>query len=624
MSFQNEDNLFYLQRKIGALIFVVLMMLFIILSRLYFLQVHLGEKYARQASEIVLREEELVARRGSVLTVDDKLIADTRPYYEITLTPQYISKLDDVIASLSKFVPIDEADVRKRYEKARYQAKFQPVVIAEDIPYNWVAKLEEALLPYYSKEAPYDLSGVNVKKQPLRRYRYPEYFSHVLGYLKEIDKKGLAKARQEHPGVYSLGDLVGAAGVEKAYDLELKGLDGVYARVVDARGREIANNDDLKNLQITASFDPKPGYDLRTSLHFGAQQAAHDAFGDYKGAVVALNPNNGQVIALYSTPGYDANRITKKIDKKYWQKINLDSDKYLFNRAIQAMYPPASTYKMVGLSAAIDLDLLDPEKDKVRCSGGLRYGNRFFKCWKRGGHGLVDAVHALAWSCDVFFYKYGAEIGVDRLAEYSKMFGFSKPSGIELPYEKGGLIPTQEWKEKRYKQPWYPSETLSVSIGQSYNLTTTLQNAVAVSLVANDGYRVTPHIGYEFINSKGEVIETISRPRVKSKLAESKALEWVRKGMIEVVHGAGTARRLRQSPNKIAGKTGTAQVIGHGKRAKKGVNTENHALFVSFAPYDNPQIAVAVMVEHGRGGSSTAAPIAMKVIDAYFEKGEPK
>lgn len=618
MVFQNEDNLYYLQRKIAVILFVVLATLFVILSRLYFLQVMEGEKYSKKATEIVLREEELVAKRGNVLTIDDVIVADTRPYYEITLTPQYVSNLDDVIESLKKFIPINEEEIREKYKKARYQAKFQPVVIAEDISYNWVAKLEEALLPYYSQRSPYDLSGVNVKKQPLRRYKYPDYFSHVLGYLKEIDKKGLARAREDHPGIYSLGDLVGASGIEKHYDIQLKGLDGIYARVVDARGREIADNEDLKNLQLTASTDPKPGLQLRTSLHFAAQKAAHDAFGDFKGSVVALNPNNGQVIVLYSTPGYDANRITKTIDKPYWQKINLDPDKYLFNRAIQAMYPPASTYKMVGISAAIDLGLVDPEHDKVKCSGGLRYGNRFFKCWKRGGHGLVDTIHALAWSCDVFFYKYGAEIGVDRLAEYAHMFGFANRSGIDLPYEKGGLIPTQAWKQKRYKQPWYPSETLSVSIGQSYNLTTALQNAVAVSLVANDGYRVTPHIGYQFLNSKGEVVETIKTKKEKSKLAGSKALEWVRKGMIEVVHGAGTARRLRQSPNKIAGKTGTAQVIGHGKRAKKGVNTENHALFVSFAPYDNPQIAVAVMVEHGRGGSSTAAPIAMKVIDAYF------
>lgn len=620
MSYTPDENIAFLQRKIPIIIVAISVFFLIVLARLYYLQVMEGPTYEKLATEIFLREEELVARRGNILDRDGKVLADTKDYYEIVITPQYIQNRDRVIDSLVKILPLKKQDILDKLYLARYEAKFRPIPIAEDVPYNWVAKLQEYFSPAYVDGSEYDLSGVNVRHYPLRHYLHPKIFSHALGYLTEIDKPRLKKAKVEQPGVFSLGDLTGAAGVERAYDIQLKGKDGALARVVDARGREAKQTPDLKVLQTQATVLPEAGFTLRTTLDFDAQMMAHKAFKGRKGAVVALDPNTGEILVLYSSPGYDGNRITKNVDKDYWRKINLDEDKYLFNRAIQAMYPPASTYKVVVLAAGIDSGKIDPEKTKFRCAGGLRYGNRFFKCWRSGGHGRLSALFGLSRSCDVFFYNVGLKVGVDGIARYAKIFGLGSPTGIEIPFEKPGLVPSTEWKKKRYGQKWYESETLSVAIGQSYNLMTPLQNAVVVSLIANGGYRVTPHLGIEILDGDGKVMTKVEYPTQETELIGSEALKWVKKGMIEVVHGHGTARRLRKSPDLIAGKTGTAQVVSHGAKVKAGVNIVAHALFIAFAPYDNPKIAVSVMVEHGRGGSSTAAPIAMQVIDAYLSK----
>jgi len=618
MSYFQDENIAYLQRKIPFMVMAIIVFILIVVARLYYLQVVEGEHYEKMATEIFVRQEELVAKRGNITDRYGRVLADTRLYYELVITPQYVSDREKMIASLLAILPLEKEDVLEKLYKARYEAKFRPVVIAEDVPYEWVAKLKAYTAPVYPESGSYDLSGVDIRSFYIRQYLYPETFAHALGYLTEIDKRALKKAKIELPGVFSLGDLTGAAGVEKAYDIQLKGKDGMLGRVVDARGREVTQTQDLKVLQTQATFRPETGYTLRTSLDFKAQMVARDAFKGRKGAVVAIDPNNGQILVLYSSPGYDANRITKNVDKEYWAKINLDPDKFLFNRAIQAMYPPASTYKIIALTAGIDSGKIDPKKTKFRCGGGLQFGNRYFKCWKRGGHGTMTPLSGLAQSCDVFFYRLGMKVGIDTLAKYARIFGFGSNTGIEIPYEKPGLVPSKEWKMRRYNQKWYESETLSVVIGQSYNLSTPLQNAVAVSLIANGGYKVTPHLGLEIIDVNGNVIQKVEYPKEKTELVGSPAIEFVKKGMIEVVHGAGTAKRLRKSPFKIAGKTGTAQVVSHGAKVKKGTITIAHALFISFAPYDNPKIAVSVMVEHGRGGSSTAAPIAMQVIDAYL------
>ncbi|HLD45150.1 MAG TPA: penicillin-binding protein 2, partial [bacterium] len=488
-----EENLHYLHRKIPFIIVFVMIFVLTVLVRLYYLQVLRGEHYEKLADETFVRIEEVVARRGAITDRFGKVLADTRTYYEIVLIPQYLDDQDKIINSLLQVLPLDRQDILNRLYEARFEPRFQPVVVVDDAPYNWVANLQEQLLPDYDSKDSFSLRGVAVRSLPVRKYLYPELFSHALGYLTEIDKEALKKAKEKYADIYSLKDLVGAAGVEQGYELELKGRDGVFARVVDARGREVTTDADLNILAQRAMVKPQPGQTLKTTLSYDAQMAAYQAFQESgkKGTVVALDPNTGEVLVMFSSPGYDANRITKKVDKEYWKKINLDEDKYLFNRAIQGTYPPASTYKVVALAAGIDSGAIDPDKARFTCHGGLHFGNRFFKCWT--SHGTLPTLLGLSKSCDVFFYNVGLAVGVDGLAKYARLFGFGATTGIEIPFEKPGLVPSTEWKLKRYHEKWYESETLSVSIGQSYNLVTPLQNAVAVTKIANGGYKITPH-----------------------------------------------------------------------------------------------------------------------------------
>ena len=315
--------------------------------------------------------------------------------------------------------------------------------------------------------------------------------------------------------------------------------------------------------------------------------------------------------------------LPKKIDKPYWQMLNLHLDKFLYDRAIQAMYPPGSTYKPVTLISGLKSGVVDPLKTHFNCGGGLQFGNRYFHCWNKGGHGSVGAVRSLGQSCDVFFYNVGIKAGVDTIAKYADILGMGRVTGIDIPFEKGGLVPSSAWKEKRYKQKWIESETLSIAIGQGYDLVTPLQNAKLAAMIANGGYEVTPHLGVEIRDRNGLVISKIEQPLKTTELSGDEAVTWAQKGMIEVVHGAGTARKLQSSPYKIAGKTGTAQIIGHDSGKAKTKHTEDHGLFIAFAPYDDPKIAVSVIVENGRGGALAAAPVAQAIIDTYLGKIMP-
>jgi penicillin-binding protein 2 len=634
MSFRHDENIAYLQKRIFWLYVAIAFFLAVVVARLFFLQIQQGDYYLKLATEIFVREEEVVARRGRILDREGKVLAETRAYFEITVTPQYVTDQEKVIAALTKLLPLDAQLVRSKIEAARFEPRFRPIVVAEDIPYEWVVRLSEYLAPEYDAAAFYPLSGVAIRSWALRQYLYPELFAHAMGYLREIDKDTLAKQFKDQTDKYSMGDLIGASGLEKSYDDALRGRDGQMGRVVDARGREVTQNEDLKVLQNMATFPPVAGYDVVTALDFDAQEAASKFFSfpdaknpaksTYKkGAAVAIDPKTGAVIVLYSSPGYDANRITKKIDKPYWQMINLHPDKFLYDRAIQAMYPPGSTYKPVTLVSGLKSGVVDPLKTHFNCGGGLQFGNRYFKCWNKGGHGSVGTVRSLGQSCDVFFYNVGVKAGVDTIAKYADIFGFGRVTGIDIPFEKGGLVPSSAWKEKRHKQKWIESETLSISIGQGYDLVTPLQNAKLAAMIANGGYEVTPHLGYEIRDRNGAVVGKIERPLKTTDLTGDEAIVWAQKGMIEVVHGAGTAKKLKASPYKIAGKTGTAQVIGHDSGKAKTKHTEDHGLFIAYAPYDDPKIAVSVIVENGRGGSLAAAPVAMAIIDTYLGKIMP-
>lgn len=612
MIFDDEQIQTLKNRLVYAILFISFFFLSIV-ARLFYLQVLAGEKYLKMAEEVVVREDEVVARRGKILDRHGQVIADTKVYFEVTLTKQYTSNLEAVVKNVAKILSIDAEPMFETVKNAKDNRKYHPIPILEDVPFEWAAKLSEYLNESYQGGSEYDLSGVDVEAYPVRRYLYPEMFSHVLGYLSEINRDQLNDRKNFPELYYSRGDWIGANGLEKQYDLNLKGIDGKKVRVVDARGKEVPFNHDVQVLKEKISRDPEAGLHLQTTLDFFAQQAAMENFPEGKrGAVVAIEPQTGEVLALYSHPGFDGNKLVQNVDADYWKV--LIQEKVLYNLATQGVYPPASTYKPIGVIAGIEAGMIDPEKTKHRCSGGHRFGRRYYRCWKKSGHGIVDTVLSLGQSCDVFFYKVGMELGIDRLSKIAEQFGFNHKTGIDLPSEKSGHIPN--WQNRKNMME---SDVLSLVIGQSYNQVTPLQLAKMVSMIANGGFEVRPHLVTKLLNHNGETVRVLRNEKKKTDLVDHAAMEWVKKGMIEVVHGRGTAKKLKQSEYKIAGKTGTAQVFRYDQETKKLVELDDHALFVGFAPYDNPEIAVAVVVEHGKGGSRAAAPVAMAVIDSYLD-----
>lgn len=615
----HDEEPFFLQRKVPILYAIVAVFILIVLCRLVYLQAYQGKSYRALSQQISVREEELRARRGLILDRNGVVLADNRSSFEIVIIPQFLRDRERVLNSLAQIIQVTKEDIEKKLADARINPPFLPVVIKADAPYDLVSKIKEYDRPDYTGSVPVDLEGVEVRLTPLRSYPYPELFSHVLGYLKEVDRPDLKKFAEKVPGRYSLGDLWGASGLERAFDLDLRGEDGVNARVVDARGKEIRGNPDLKILESTASYAPTDGKFLLSTLDFDAQKVAAEAMGERRGAVVAMDPLTGEVLVLTSSPGYDANKIIKNIDKDYWRMINTDENKYLFNRAIQGTYPSGSTYKIVDSVAGLMSGKITTET-QFTCGGGLKFGNRFFQCWKSGGHGAIQLVRAITQSCDVFFYNVGLKVGVDGLKKYATLLGLGQKTGIEIPYEEGGLIPSSEWKMKRFKQPWIESETLSIAIGQGYDLVSPIQNARMIAMIANGGHEIAPHLLKGILDADRKVLRS-GEPKMGPQVIPTEILKPIQEGLIGVVQGEGTARALRASPYKIAGKTGTAQVVGN--ESKFRGERRDHAWFVAYAPYDNPKIAVAVLVENGGHGGVAAAPVAQAVIDTYLGKIMP-
>jgi penicillin-binding protein 2 len=380
-------------------------------------------------------------------------------------------------------------------------------------------------------------------------------------------------------------------------------------------GREV-NFGDL-SLEL---FDKLPvrGGDVYLTLDLSLQRVAKEALKDKTGAVVAMDPETGAVLAMYSSPSYDLTQLSTRERSSYWARLATDPSRPLYNRAVQGMYPPASAYKIITATAALEEGLVD-RKERIRCHGGLRFGNRVYGCWRTGGHGAMDIISGLTWSCDVFFYTMGIRLGVDKIAKYAKLFGLGEKTGIELPGEKRGLVPTKAWKLKARKAEWNPGETLSVAIGQGYNLTTPLQMALVTAEVANRGYKIRPHLVEKIVGPDEKLLYEWTLKKEKIEEISTETMDTVREGMLSVVN-SGTGRRLKALKLDVAGKSGTAQVVS--KKANKGIRAHKaHAWFVGFAPFDNPKIAVAVLVEHGGGGSSTAGPIVGKIIKEYLNPG---
>jgi penicillin-binding protein 2 len=469
-----------------------------------------------------------------------------------------------------------------------------------------VSREKLALIETHSLELP----GVGIDVMPVREYYYGESMAHIIGYIGEVSRDDLERDKSSS---YKSGDLIGKFGLEKALDRFIRGKAG---------GEQVEVNVIGKKVKTLGRVEPVQGYRVVLSLDSQVQKAAWTAMDGKAGAVVALDPRDGSVIALVSRPGFDPNLFNRGITSELWEKLSSNPLHPMENRAIAGQYPPGSTYKLIVAAAALEEGVITPETS-FNCPGHFDLGNHTFRCWRKQGHGRISLHRAIVESCDVYFYNVGKLLGVDRLAQYAQAFGLGARTGVALTGERRGLIPTREWKLTRFGVAWQPGETISLAIGQGYNTVTPIQLANAYAAAANNGEYFTPRIVQRIETDDGEIIEEF-RPEKKAVLPVSQEnIQLLKKALWGVVNEqGGTGGQARIAGRDVAGKTGTAQVIGMpagDDGSAYPYEYRDHALFVSFAPRDNPEIAVAVIVEHGGHGASAAAPVAKKVLEAYFE-----
>ncbi len=581
-----------------------------LVGRLWYLQLLQGDYFRQQSENNRVRLVDVPPRRGRIYDRKGRLLADNRPAFTLAVVPEDVSDWGQLARRLHRLVGINPAELVKARAAHRGQPPFKPIRV-----HSHLNRQELALLETFR----YELPGVKVLVEYRRAYLSPRMTAHAIGYLGEINQRELAAAPRS---LYRMGDYVGRYGLEASRERMLHGRRGARQVEVDALGRE---------LEVLDEVHAVPGNSLVLSLDLDLQRAAAKALKGEAGAVVALSPKTGEVYCLYSAPSFDQNRFITGLTDQQWRAISTDERHPLKDRAISGLYPPGSTYKIVTAAAGLAEGVITPETTFF-CSGQIPFGRRVYKCWaiKKGGHGHVDLHKAIRESCDVYFYRVGMRLGVDRLARYARAFGLGRPTGIQLPNESGGLVPTSAWKKKRFGEPWQDGETLSLAIGQGFNLVTPLQLARMVAVVANGGRLVTPTLVKEVIPPDGRP-PVPEPPGVATRVpVKPEYLALVAKGLVAVINEpGGTARRVRLPGITVAGKTGTAQVVGlkfeksFGKAKMVPWKYRSHALFVCYAPAEDPEIAVAVVVEHGGHGGSVAGPVAKAVLEAYFGIEEP-
>jgi penicillin-binding protein 2 len=599
----NVDSEWFNQRLSVALTIVVACFV-VLIARLFFLQVIEGDELRRQSEINSIRLKSVDAPRGLIYDTNHRLLADNRPAYDLSVIVKDARPLERTIAKLSHYSGIDETELWERLEEAKGTRAYKPVVLKSDIGREALAAVEANR---------WDLPGIVVSVSPRRDYVFSPSAAHILGYMGEIT---VAELKDERFKGCKSGDFVGKYGIERAREHWLRGQRGGQQVEVNATGQVV---------RVLNTVDAIPGNNVILTIDQTLQQRAEELLAHQAGAVVAVDPRNGEVLAMASTPSFDQNAFITGLSHDAWNALISDPQRPLSNKAIQAEYPPASTYKIIAAAAGLEEGVIDLNTS-IFCPGSIRFGNRTYRCWKRWGHGEVDIFKSLRESCDVFYYKVGQELGVDRLAWYARAFGLGEPTGVDLGHEEGGLIPTAAWKKRRMGVSWQAGETLSVVIGQGFNLATPLQMALVAAAVGNGGTRYRPQLVKTIRTADGKTVYE-SEPEVVGRLPVSEEnLRIVREGLFEVVnrrHGTAWASRLDQVV--MCGKTGTAQVIGRKEDAAKGEDEygpiKDHAWFVAYAPQENPRIAVAVLIEHGEHGSSAAAPVAAEMIRFHLIGG---
>jgi len=618
-----EEELVKIHKDRATLISYVITAAFgLVLARLWYLQVYKGETLHNYSIQNRLRKEVVWAPRGLVFSRDDQLLVDNTPRFDAILTPQFVLEPENTIPKLAKILNTDVKSIQTILKKNSNQAKYRPIIIKKNISFEELAKIE-------TQNA--DLPGISVDTFISREYRDKDIGAHLLGYISEISQTQLPKLKERDKMDYRLGDFIGQFGIEEQLDKYLRGENGHEFVEVDARGRRkrYINTDNLfKGIEDEQAIS---GMNVKLTIDRDMQQAAYTALEDKVGGIIAIDIESGEVLAMVSRPSFDPSQFSRGLTSEYWRSLIQNKENPLRDRNIQEHFSPGSTFKAITGIAAFEEGEID-EKTEVFCNGSFRLGRKVYHCWKKEGHGQTNLVKAIRESCNVYFQKAANRMEINAIAKYAKAFGMGEKTGISLPREVTGLIPTSQWKKKRFGQEWQAGETLSCAIGQSYVLASTIQLAVAYGAIANGGKIFRPYVVKDIYDSKGELIKTFTPELLSSiKLKNPNTLKYVREGLFQVVNNPkGTAFFRRGQGILMAGKTGTSQVKGasadkvYQKCENMDYDSRHHGLFVGFAPYDNPKIAAAAIVEHGCHGSSAATPVVEAVITQYMKKYHPQ
>ncbi|MAE58985.1 MAG: penicillin-binding protein 2 [Halobacteriovorax sp.] len=591
-----------------------------ILIRLWYLQIYQGDMLYEYSIKNRLRKEVISASRGMIFSRNNQLLVHNVPRFDAIIIPQYLSNKKQTLIKLSEILDMSVSSIEKTLKKYRAQARYRPVLIKKNI-----SKKEVAIIETENEKMP----GVSVQTFISREYKDKEIGSHLLGYISEISREQLPKYRKRDGYDYKLGDFIGQAGVEEKFDFFLRGQDGYQFMEVDARGRMkrvISSNNLFQGIENKAST---PGKNIRLTIDRDLQQAAFKALEEKVGSVVAIKVDTGEVLSMVSRPSFDPTQFSKGLTAEYWNSLTSNEHNPLRDRVIQEHYAPGSTYKTFTAIAALEEKVVKPT-EIIKCGPTFRLGRRVFNDWKRSGHGDTDVYKSLRSSVDVYYYKVAKMMHINDMSKYAKMFGLGSKTEIDLPREIPGLIPTAEWKKKRYGEEWQLGENLVCAIGQGYVLATPIQLAIAYAAIANGGKVYRPQIIKEIFTNSGEVLKTFAPEEVSKVNVSDETLKHVKKGLYQVAnHREGTAWWYRGRGIRMAGKTGTAQVRSmtqtelFSKCKDMPYKSRHHGLFVGFAPYDDPKIAVAAVVEHGCG-SSAATPVVRDVITKYMKKYHPE
>jgi penicillin-binding protein 2 len=586
ISFQNDKRM--PQGRLAIASYVIVGMIALLLFGFWKLQIIDSDRYSQLAERNRVRSIPIIAPRGSMLDRDGRVLVDNYPSFSVLLLRDAPTQVENLLPQLADGLGMTLDEVRQQIEAAKAMPKFQPIIIKPEASQSDIAFIE-------SHRA--DIPVLEMLMVYRRRYPRDSFLAHASGYVGEVSPEQVEDSNSK----LRPGGIVGKTGLEHQYNDILMGTDGLRRVIVNSVGKEVGRLEQQ---------DAIPGKPIKLTIDYDLQVAAEAALNGRKGAVVVLDPRTGDVLSMVSRPAYNPNDFAVSISRDEWAKLNNDEDRPLLNRAIQAQLAPGSVFKIIMATAMLESKVL-PENFTVFCPGYASFYGRTFHCWDKRGHGTVDLHKAIVHSCDVFFYNVGKELGIDRISYYAMQLGLGRRTGIDLPSEETGMMPSEEWKQRVYHQKWFAGETISVSIGQGAVVTTPLQLARTIGGIATGGVFKQPHL----------LMTSQPVPEVDFPLQEN-SIEQVTQGMYGVVNEGGTAGLIKLQGVELCGKTGSAQVISNeGKqRAERSTELNDNAWFVGYAPRRNPEIVVSVLVQGGEHGASSAAPVARDIIKAYYDK----